>query len=306
MPRIRTVKPELFKHEVLFDAERETGLPLRLAFIALFAVCDREGRFKWRPRQLKTDTMPYDEALDFGAVLDALEKYGLIKKYRANGNDFGHIPTWADHQNVNQRESASTIPAPPAVEQNEQEQVHADEESAAASEKTGVAPALHDSAHARTCMHMHASGEGKGKGREKEVLPPHTPSGCCPPTGGPQAPQKTESVLETFAEKAEEKPKKPQAKPKPRAKTAAQSPPTLAQVSDFFREILPEPAAAAEEAAKFCDHFASNGWKVGGKAPMRDWKAAGRNWMRNAGTFARAGPAPPAPPASVLSFSGKK
>lgn len=37
----------------------------------------------------------------------------------------------------------------------------------------------------------------------------------------------------------------------------------------------------AQEAEAFVDHYAANGWKVGGKAPMKDWKAAGRNWNRN-------------------------
>jgi hypothetical protein len=33
------------------------------------------------------------------------------------------------------------------------------------------------------------------------------------------------------------------------------------------------------------DHFEANGWKVGGKAPMKDWKAAMRNGKRmNGGT----------------------
>lgn len=30
----------------------------------------------------------------------------------------------------------------------------------------------------------------------------------------------------------------------------------------------------------FWDHFESNGWKVGGKAPMKDWKASARNFSR--------------------------
>jgi hypothetical protein len=38
-------------------------------------------------------------------------------------------------------------------------------------------------------------------------------------------------------------------------------------------------------ASAFYDYFESNGWKVGGKAPMRDWKAAARNWCRNEKTF---------------------
>ncbi|GAA4169527.1 hypothetical protein [Shinella granuli] len=80
MARIRTIKPEFFKHEGIFDAEQETGLPLRLAFAGLWTQCDREGRFAWRPRQLKVDILPYDE-LDFLRVLDALATRGFIVKY---------------------------------------------------------------------------------------------------------------------------------------------------------------------------------------------------------------------------------
>ena len=39
MARIRTVKPEFFKHEEIYQAEIEEKLPLRLAFIGLFGVC---------------------------------------------------------------------------------------------------------------------------------------------------------------------------------------------------------------------------------------------------------------------------
>jgi hypothetical protein len=50
----------------------------------------------------------------------------------------------------------------------------------------------------------------------------------------------------------------------------------LLGVKVYFAEINCPP----EEAEKFFDHFESNGWKVGGKAPMRDWQAAARNWKR--------------------------
>jgi hypothetical protein len=53
MARIRTVKPDLFRHEGLFDAERASGLPLRIAFAGLWTAADREGRFAWSPRTLK-------------------------------------------------------------------------------------------------------------------------------------------------------------------------------------------------------------------------------------------------------------
>ena len=52
-------------------------------------------------------------------------------------------------------------------------------------------------------------------------------------------------------------------------------PPPLTLIKDFFKE-LNKPL----EADPFYDYFQSNGWKVGGKAPMKDWKAAARNWCR--------------------------
>lgn len=109
--RIRTVKPELFRHELLFEAEQETGLPLRIAFIGLFCCCDREGRFEWRPRQLKLDVLPYDNH-DFSRVLDALATRGLIVKYRVDGSDYGCIPTFKRHQVINNRERESELPSP--------------------------------------------------------------------------------------------------------------------------------------------------------------------------------------------------
>ena len=42
---------------------------------------------------------------------------------------------------------------------------------------------------------------------------------------------------------------------------------------------------ATTEAQKFFNHFESNGWKVGGKSPMKDWKAAARNWILNISRF---------------------
>lgn len=49
-----------------------------------------------------------------------------------------------------------------------------------------------------------------------------------------------------------------------------------------------------EHVDEFCDHFDSNGWKVGGKTAMRDWRAAYRNWVKRAGRF---GPRQKAAPA---------
>jgi hypothetical protein len=111
MARIRTIKPGFFRHEVLFEAEQQTGLPLRVAYAGLFTAADREGRFRWSPRNLKLDCLPYDE-VDFAAVLDALLAAGFIVKYQIDGESFGAIPSWRAHQHINMKEKESEIPAP--------------------------------------------------------------------------------------------------------------------------------------------------------------------------------------------------
>lgn len=111
MARIRSIKPEFFRHYDLWLAEKETGLPLRMAFVGLWCVADREGRFKWCPPQLKIEVLPYDE-LDFSRVLDALTTRGFVVRYRVDEVDYGYIPTFSKHQVINNRERASELPEP--------------------------------------------------------------------------------------------------------------------------------------------------------------------------------------------------
>lgn len=139
MSRIRTVKPELFKHEDLFDAEQNSQLPLRLAFIGLFTVADREGRFKWRPRTLKLDVLPHD-FIDFAAVLDALERAGFIERYEVDGEIYGWIPTFTRHQRFSGKESESKSqfpPPPPRGSNGEATGKHPDASPTLPSEATG-------------------------------------------------------------------------------------------------------------------------------------------------------------------------
>lgn len=157
MARIRTIKPEFFRHEALFEAEHKTGLPLRLAFAGMFTVADREGRFKWRPRQLKLDVLPFDE-LDFGAVMSALAEHGFIVRYSVDGEEYGAIPSWARHQVINNRESASVLPGQP------DDACSTREARVPVVSSTGEAPAD----RAASTPLVRAPVEGNWKGREKE------------------------------------------------------------------------------------------------------------------------------------------
>lgn len=112
--RIRSIKPEFFRHEALFEAEKTTKLPLRIAFAGLWTAADREGRFRWSARQLKLDCLPYDDC-DFSRVLDALVTRGFIVKYAIDGKEYGCIPSWHQHQVINNREKASDLPPPSEI-----------------------------------------------------------------------------------------------------------------------------------------------------------------------------------------------
>lgn len=153
--RIRTVKPELFRHEGLFEAEQDSGLPLRLAFIGLFTVCDRDGIFRWQPRQIKLDVMPYDSH-DFSRVLDALMTRGFIRRYASGSEEYGVIPTFLRHQVINNREKNSVYPPI-----HEADKVYGNENSDLPTEEARVIDAS-------ATRHGNVQGEGKGKGREGE------------------------------------------------------------------------------------------------------------------------------------------
>ena len=65
------------------------------------------------------------------------------------------------------------------------------------------------------------------------------------------------------------------------AKPGAKIPPEFYEVQLFFEEK----EVTKVEAEKFFNHYASNGWLVGGKAKMKDWHAAARNWLLNSKRF---------------------
>lgn len=57
--------------------------------------------------------------------------------------------------------------------------------------------------------------------------------------------------------------------------------PSAEQVQKYFAQQK----ASEVEAEKFFNHFQSNGWLVGGRAPMKDWQAAARKWLLNSSTY---------------------
>jgi hypothetical protein len=78
MARIRTIKPEFFRHEGLQDLEAANpGNYIMLVFAALWGHCDKAGHFVWKPRSLKLDILPFLD-FDIFATLNLLAGGGFI------------------------------------------------------------------------------------------------------------------------------------------------------------------------------------------------------------------------------------
>jgi hypothetical protein len=110
MARIRTVKPEFFRHEKL----QELGPLSMLIFSGLWTQCDKAGRFAWKPRQLKLDILPFI-AFDMEKELDKLADHFFVIKYEVQEEFFGVIPTFGDHQRLSGKEAQepARYPDPP-------------------------------------------------------------------------------------------------------------------------------------------------------------------------------------------------
>ena len=76
------------------------------------------------------------------------------------------------------------------------------------------------------------------------------------------------------------------------------SPPTVEDVAAYAKE-----KGLALDPAHFVDFYASKGWKVG-REPMKDWKAACRNWVRQDRVYGRTGNAVQAKPTGQRQLDG--
>lgn len=85
--------------------------------------------------------------------------------------------------------------------------------------------------------------------------------------------------------------KESESNPIEREKRARFSPPTPAEVRAYCQE-----KGIQVDADRFCDFYASKGWKVG-NTPMKDWRAAVRNWAK--GDASAPAPAPARGPKAV-------
>lgn len=104
MARIRTIKPDFFRHELLQDLEiAHPGMYPMMVFEALWGHCDSKGRFEWKPRTLKLDILPF-LPFDMATTLGILEDAGMLHKYAVDGKEYGVIHTFEKHQRLSGKE----------------------------------------------------------------------------------------------------------------------------------------------------------------------------------------------------------
>lgn len=106
MARIRTIKPEFFT-----SADIVSLTPLaRLFYVSLWCEADREGRLGWNIKTFKMRYLPADDC-DIQSLSNELIDANLIILYEVDGKEYAEIPSFKNHQVINNRESESVIPS---------------------------------------------------------------------------------------------------------------------------------------------------------------------------------------------------
>jgi hypothetical protein len=151
MARIRTIKPEFWQDELVASWPRDT----RLVYIGLWTEADDEGRLRASPARLRSAILPYDDvtASEFEAMLKPILNSGRLRLYCVDGQTYGWLPKFKDHQRIN-RPSLSRLPP--------------------FTEESAVHPESALSPHGR--LTEPSQWEGKGKEGIRESIPPLPPA----------------------------------------------------------------------------------------------------------------------------------
>lgn len=105
--RIRSIRPEFFKHDILATLEPLT----RILFVGLWCMADVAGRLEDRPKRIKAEVLPYDDC-DVAAMLEQLSASGFIVRYAVDGLHVIQIPAFRKHQRISGKESGTTSDYP--------------------------------------------------------------------------------------------------------------------------------------------------------------------------------------------------
>lgn len=157
--RIRTIKPEFWKHQRMAELPAET----RLLALGLLNYADDEGYFDAHPALIRGELMPYSEKTGrIPKMLEELSGIGFLSvKISEDGKQIGHVTNFLEHQRIN-RPTASKHSRKPHASLTEDSLSH------------------HTSINETSLL----EGKGTGKGnREQGLL--LAPDGAEPPADDP-------------------------------------------------------------------------------------------------------------------------
>lgn len=144
---------------------------------------------------------------------------------------------------------------------------------------SAIRPSIDDSAETFENISKRNRENGKNGGRPPKKSNAHELSETQNNPENPNNPEKTEDrskKKEVRSEKIEDR--ESEADKPPRARF---QPPTEAEAIAYFAEQ----GSSEQEAKSFIDYYTAKGWKIGEKAPMKNWKAAARNWIRRSAEY---------------------
>lgn len=108
MPRIRTIKPELWGNEDI----GQLSFGARLLFIGSWNFADDFGFIKANPVLLKSQIFPYDSTLRIEQVHKFIKELcdkKLLIPYIHDGNNYYIVPNFLKHQLIDKRYNRSYI-----------------------------------------------------------------------------------------------------------------------------------------------------------------------------------------------------
>lgn len=245
MARIRTIKPEFFRHEELQDIElANPGKYAMLVFAGIWGHCDSKGRFEYRPRQLKLDILPFIP-FDMSETIQILCDAGMIVLYSVDEKRYGFIPTFEKHQRLSGKEANEGEKYPGIEKANEEQQV---KQRGSNGEATGK------------FQNFTNVQEGKGREGNRNM---EEEGECRGETKKPDDNAELDVSRTAVASRGV----------KPRASAMKANFELPESWRDWCKTYRPElnPDAVADE---FRDYWLGNGKR------MIDWQATWRNWVR--------------------------
>lgn len=105
MARIRSVHPGLFTDEAFVSLSPMA----RIFLVGLWTQAYDDGVFEWKPLGIKMKIIPGDNA-DASAILDEIERAGIVRRFDHRGKQFGAIRNFMRWQRPKKPTSSGSLP----------------------------------------------------------------------------------------------------------------------------------------------------------------------------------------------------